>query len=126
VLIDDHMITSGQRRPGHPKRLPDAELMSPAVAKVLPGARSEHHWLSLCYGWLGHLFPCPPRQPGYHKRVKAAAPLICKPTFYLATLCPSWASDLRLIDATLGALQHVAGNRQALGAGRVGELRAIA
>jgi hypothetical protein len=100
VLIDDHVIPSGQRRPGHPKKLSDAELVCLAVAQVLLGARSEHHWLRMCYGRLGHLFPYLPKQPGYHKRVKAAAPLICKTTLYLATLCPSWADDLRLLDAT--------------------------
>ena len=100
VLIDDHVISSGQRRPGHPKKLSDAELVCLAVAQVLLGARSEHHWLRMCYGRLGHLFPYLPGQPGYHKRVKAAAPLICKTTLYLATLCPSWADDLRLLDAT--------------------------
>ena len=51
-------------------------------------------------GRLGHLFPYLPKQPGYHKRVKAAAPLICRATVYLASLCPSWADDLRLLDAT--------------------------
>ena len=100
VLIDDHVIEPGQRRPGHPKRLSDAELVCLAVAQVLLGARSEHHWLRMCYGRLGHLFPYLPKQPGYHKRVKAAAPLICKATLYLATQCPSWGSDLRLLDAT--------------------------
>jgi len=44
------------------------------VAQVLPGARSEHHWLRMCYCRLGHLFPYLPHQPGYHKRLKAAAP----------------------------------------------------
>ena len=44
--------------------------------------------------------PLPAQQPGYHKRVKAAAPLICQATFYLATQCPSWADDLRLLDGT--------------------------
>src|SRR5215813_5452079 len=96
VLIDDHVIPSGQRKPGRPKKLSDAELVCLAVAQVLLGARSEHHWLRMCYGRLGHLFPYLPHQPGYHKRVKAAAPLICKTTFYLGTVCPSWASDLRL------------------------------
>jgi DDE family transposase len=100
VLIDDHIIESGPRRRGRPKRLSDAELVCLAVAQVLLGARSEHHWLRLCYGRLGHLFPYLPHQPGYHKRVKAAAPLICKATMYLASLCPSQASDLRLLDAT--------------------------
>ena len=41
-----------------------------------------------------------PKQPGYHKRVKAAAPLICQTTLRLATLCPSFADGLRLFDAT--------------------------
>ena len=77
VLIDDHVIPSGQRGPGRPKRLSDAELVCLAVAQVLPGARSEHHWLRLCYGRLGHLFPYLPHQPGYHKRLRAAAPAGC-------------------------------------------------
>ena len=100
VLIDDHVLEPGRRRPGHPRRLSDAELVCLAVAQVLLGARSEHHWLRLCYGRLGHLFPYLPKQPGYHKRVKAAAPLICRATLHLATLCPSWADELRLFDAT--------------------------
>ena len=39
VLIDDHVIRSGQRRPGHPKKLSDAELVCLAAAQVLRGAR---------------------------------------------------------------------------------------
>lgn len=64
------------------------------------GARSEHHWLRVCRTRLGHLFPYLPKRPGYHKRVKAAVPLICRTMLYLATQCPSWSSDLRLLDAT--------------------------
>jgi hypothetical protein len=100
VLVDDHVIPRGRRRPGHPRRLTDAELVCLAVAQVLLGARSEHHWLRMCYGRLGHLFPYLPKQPGYHKRVKAAAPLICTTMAYLARMCPSWRDDLRLLDAT--------------------------
>ena len=100
VLIDDHVIPAQRRRAGRPKRLTDAELVCLAVAQVLLGARSEHHWLRMCYARLGHLFPYLPHQPGYHKRLKAAAPLICATMGYLATLCPSWADDLRLLDAT--------------------------
>jgi hypothetical protein len=100
VLIDDHVMAPARPRPGRPKRLTDAELVCLAVAQVLLGARSEHHWLRLCYARLGHLFPYLPRQPGYHKRIKAAAPLICATMAYLATVCPSWAEDLRLLDAT--------------------------
>jgi hypothetical protein len=67
VLIDDHVIPPQQRGPGRPKKLTDAELVCLAVAQVLLGARSEHHWLRMCYGRLGHLFPYLPKQPGYHK-----------------------------------------------------------
>ena len=56
--------------------------------------------LTALYGRLGHLFPYLPKQPGYHKRVKAAAPLICQATLYLATSGPSRADDLRLLDGT--------------------------
>jgi hypothetical protein len=100
VLIDDHVIPEHRRGPGRPKRLTDAELVCLAVAQVLLGARSEHHWVRMCYCRLGHLFPYLPKQPGYHKRVKAAAPLICQTTLVLATLCPSWIDGLRLFDAT--------------------------
>ena len=100
VEIDDHVIPSARRGPGQPKRLADAELVCLAVAQVLLGARSEHHWLRMCYARLGHLFAYLPHQPGYHKRLKAAAPLICQATLHLAALCPSFADELRLLDAT--------------------------
>jgi hypothetical protein len=100
VLIDDHVIASGQRRVGRPKKLPDAELVCLTVAQVLLGARSEHHWLRLCYARLGHLFPCLPHQSGYHKRLKAAAPLLAAAMDYLAREVPSWQDQVRLIDAT--------------------------
>ena len=98
--IDDHVIPSGRRGAGRPKRLSDAELVCLAVAQVLLGARSEHHWLRLCYGRLGHLFPYLPHQPGYHKRLKAAAPLLAAALDHLARQCPSWHDQVRLIDAT--------------------------
>jgi hypothetical protein len=100
VVVDDHVVPAEARRPGRPKRLSDSELVCLAVAQVLLGARSEHHWLRMCYGRLGHLFPYLPNQPGYNKRVRAVAPLICKAIEYLARSCPSWADDLRLFDAT--------------------------
>jgi Transposase DDE domain len=100
VLIDDYEIISGRRRPGRPKKLSDAELVCLAVAQVLLGARSEHHWLRLCYARLGHLFPYVPHQPGYHKRLKAAAPLLAATIDHLARQSPSWWDQVRLIDAT--------------------------
>jgi hypothetical protein len=57
VEIDDHVVPPARRGRGQPKQLTDAELVCLAVAQVLLGARSEHHWLRMCYGRLGHLFP---------------------------------------------------------------------
>jgi len=94
------VIPSGRRGPGGPKRLSDAELVCLAVAQVLLGARREHHWLRLCYARLGHLFPYLPKQPGYHKQLKAAAPLLAAAIHHLARQSPSWYDPVRLIDAT--------------------------
>src|SRR5512135_1512801 len=73
VEIDDHVIPSGRRRPGQPKRLSDAGLVCLAVAQVLLGPRSEHHWLRLCHARLGHLLQNLPHHSRYHKRHKATA-----------------------------------------------------
>ena len=100
VEIDDHVIPTGRPRRGQPKKLSDAELVCLAVAQVLLGARSEHHWLRMCYARLGHLFPYLPHQPGYHKRLKAAAPLLAAAIDHLARQSPGWHDQVRLIDAT--------------------------
>ena len=98
VRVDD--LLPKRRGPGCPPRISDAELIALAVAQMFLGLPNDRQFLSLARYRLGHLFPYLPKQPGYHKRVKAAAPLICKATLYLATQCPSWGSDLRLLDAT--------------------------
>jgi hypothetical protein len=97
-VIDERI---GPRRgPGRPPRLSDAELVCLAVAQVLLGARSEHHWLRFARRRLGHLFPYLPKQPGYHKRLRAAAHLLTLVLGHLAIACPSWWDQLRLLDAT--------------------------
>lgn len=101
VFCDDRVVPAeSRRRPGRRKQLSDAELVCLAVAQVLLGARSEHHWLRLCYGRLGHLFPYLPKQPGYHKRLIAAAPLIMRATELLTRQVPSGGDQVRLIDST--------------------------
>jgi hypothetical protein len=50
--------------------------------------------------WLGHLFPHLPHQPRYHKRLKAAAPLLAAVIDHLARQTPCWHDQVRLIDAT--------------------------
>ena len=90
VEIDDHVALPARSGRGQLKRLTDAELICLAVAQVLLGARSEHHWLRMCYGRLGHLFPYLPNQPGYHKRLKAAAPVLAAVMDHLARQWPGW------------------------------------
>ena len=46
------------------------------------------------------LFPYLPQQPGYHKRLKDAHPLLCKAILVVAECCPSWFDDLWMTDAT--------------------------
>jgi Transposase DDE domain len=100
VFCDDHLIPPERRRPGRRKKLSDAELLCLAVAQMLLGFPSQHHWLRFAYGRLGHLFPYLPHQPGYHKRLVAATPLIQRAAQKLATQIPSHADQFRLIDAT--------------------------
>jgi hypothetical protein len=49
---------------------------------------------------LGYLFPYLPHQPGYHKRLKAAAPLLAAAIDHLARQSPGWYDSARLIDAS--------------------------
>jgi len=100
VFCDDHLTPTERRRPGRRKKLSDAELLCLAVAQVLLGFPSQHHWLRFAYGRLGHLFPYLPHQPDYHKRLIAATPLILHAIQMLATRVPSHTDQLRLIDAT--------------------------
>ena len=75
VEIDDHVVPARRGR-GRRPRLTDAELVCLAVAQVLLGIDGEHRWIRFAYCRLGHLFRYLPKQPGYHKRLIAAAPLL--------------------------------------------------
>ena len=56
VLTNDHVIPCGEHGPGR-SELSGAELTCLTAAQVLLGARSEHHWLRMCYARPGHLLP---------------------------------------------------------------------
>jgi len=101
VLIDDHVAPKRTGRGKRP-RLSDAELITLAVAQVLLGYHRERHWIRHIRSspqWRA-MFPYLPHQPGYHKRLKAAAPLLAKAITVLARQCPSWFDDLWMTDAT--------------------------
>ena len=97
--IDDHVVPARRGR-GRRPQLTDAELVTLAVAQVLLGIDGEHRFIRFAYCRLGHLFRYLPKQPGYHKRLVAAAPLLTAAITHLARVSPSWCDNLRLIDAT--------------------------
>jgi hypothetical protein len=98
VTIDD--LLGPRLGPGRPPKLSDAELVCLAVAQALLGARSDHHWLRFARTRLGHLFPYLPGQPGYNKRLRAAAHHLSLAIRHLAMGSPSWCDGFRLLDAT--------------------------
>jgi hypothetical protein len=101
VLVDDSVVTTRVGR-GRRPTLSDAELVTLAVAQVLLGYHSERRWIRHLHtdpAWQA-MFPYLPNQPGYHKRLKAAQPLLCRAILTLAACCPSWFDDLWMTDAT--------------------------
>jgi hypothetical protein len=50
------------------QRLTDAEAVTLCVAQAIMGIPSDRRFLAAARTRLGHLFPCLPRQAGYHKR----------------------------------------------------------
>jgi hypothetical protein len=101
VLIDDHVVEPRAGR-GRQPLLSDSELVTLAVAQVLLGYHSERRWVRHIRStpdWQA-MFPHLPKQPGYHKRLKHARPLLCKAIVTIAACCPSWFDDLWMTDAT--------------------------
>lgn len=101
VLIDDHVVAPRTGR-GREPLLSDSELITVAVAQALQGYHSQRRWIRHIHAspaWRG-MFPYLPHQPGYHKRLTNAYPLLCKAILTLAMCCPSWFDDLWITDAT--------------------------
>lgn len=101
VLVDDHVVTPRTGR-GRQPLLCDSELVTLAVAQVLLGYHCQRRWvrhIRSSADWRA-MFPYLSRQPGYHKRLKHAHPLLCKAILTLAACCPSWFDDLWMTDAT--------------------------
>jgi Transposase DDE domain len=81
-------------------QLSDAELVTLAVLQALCGFTSEARWLRYARAHLGHLFPYLPQQPGYNKRLRAAAPLIRDCIRVLAASAAPWTDDVWVVDST--------------------------
>src|SRR5690349_1361456 len=68
--------------------------------QALLGYTSESRWLRHARAHLGHLFPYLPRQPGYNKRLRAAAGLIATVIRVLAADTSLWTDDVWIVDST--------------------------
>ncbi len=90
------------RRPqtGLQPKLSDAELVTLAVMQALLGYSSEARWIRHAHAHLGHLFRYLLGQPGYNRRLRAAAGLIAALTRLLATDTSLWSDDVWVADST--------------------------
>ncbi|WP_019853885.1 IS982 family transposase [Actinopolyspora mortivallis] len=86
-------------RPGRPKRLSDAELVTLAVAQVLLEPPSETAWLRYARKHLAEMFPSLPGQSRWNKRLRAAG-VIARVLRALAAATPIGMSALQLTDPT--------------------------
>jgi hypothetical protein len=105
VRTDDLLKESPQLGPWRPAagispRLGDAELVTLAVMQALLGFTSEARWLRHARAHLAHLFPYLPQQPGYNKRLRAAACLIRHCIRVLAADTTAWTDDVWVVDST--------------------------
>jgi hypothetical protein len=105
VKTDDLLKESPHLAPWRPRvgiapRLNDAELVTLAVMQALLGYTSEARWLRHARAHLGHLFPYLPHQPGYNKRLRAAARLIATVIRVLAADTSLWTDDVWIVDST--------------------------
>ncbi len=105
VKTDDLLKDSPQLAPYRPEigispKLSDAELVTLAVMQALLGFTSEARWLRHARAHLRHLFPYLPQQPGYNKRLRAAASLIQHCIRALAAGTTVWTDDVWIVDST--------------------------
>ena len=99
VTTDDLLKAASQLAPWRPAvgiapKLSDAELVTLAVLQALLGFCSEARWLRYARAHLGGLFPYLPKQPGYNKRLRAAADLIRQVIRALASETTFWTDDV--------------------------------
>jgi hypothetical protein len=105
VKIDDLLKGAPHLAPWRPAvgivpKLTDAELVTLAVLQALLGFCSEARWLRYAHAHLGQLFPYLPQQPGYNKRLRAAANLLQRVIVVLASDTTFWTDDVWVADST--------------------------
>jgi Transposase DDE domain len=105
VRADDLLKQRPDLAPWRPEiglqpRLTDAGLVTLAVMQALLGYTSESRWIRHARAHLGHLFPYLPGQPGYNRRLRAAAGLITALIRLLAAGTSLRADDVWVADST--------------------------
>jgi hypothetical protein len=98
VWLDD--LLPERSGPGARPKLTDAELIALAVAQVFLDCPNDRRFLAFARWRLGHLFPYLPKQPGYNKRVRAAAPQILAAINAIAFDSDAFCDRLLLLDST--------------------------
>jgi hypothetical protein len=105
VRTDDLLKGSPHLAPERPAvgiapQLSDAELITLAVLQALLGFESEARWIRFARASLRPLFPYVPLQPGYNKRLRAAAGLMLHCLRALAESTSMWTDDVWVVDST--------------------------
>jgi Transposase DDE domain len=100
LLKESPCLAPWRPRVGIAPKLTDAELVTLAVMQALLGFTSESRWLRFARAHLRHLFGYLPGQPGYNKRLRAAAGLVTAVTRVLAADTSLWTDDVQLVDST--------------------------
>jgi hypothetical protein len=105
VRTDGLLKACPERAPTRPRvgiapRLTDPKLVTLAVMQALLGHTNEARWLRFARTQLRHLFSYLPQQPGYNKRLRAAADTLRWLIGMLARDTSLFADDVWVVDPT--------------------------
>ena len=117
MRTDDLLKQSPHLAPERPAvgifpQLSDAELVTLAVLQALLGFESEARWIRFAHASLRHLFPYLPLQPGYNKRLRAAAGLMLACIRGLAASTSLWTDDVWVAALHPGRVRPLPGDRE--------------
>lgn len=105
VTCDDLLVAHPERVASTPPggftaTISDAEMLTLAVMQALLGHTSERRWLRYVHTHLLGMFPTPPGQSGYNKRLRALAPTMAWLTRTLAAMTGVGDDTVWVADST--------------------------